>query len=231
MASGGVKNKRSITFWSESRFSVNTNRRKDRNRTSSAASAAAQHTFRIRMKRRSRPPLRISISLVRCDRVSAITLAKAGGDVKRCGGKDSIRRLQRCLSPLPVIILVRDEAKNTIQQAVGKGAHCRPSRSANSIRPISRFWNRRLEERRRSDRDSARVFAICSAIYSAIHSVAKWKGAARARALAMSHRRCVYIRALRLPRPTRVFTAENCSRAIRRAALYAAGRARNRIDQ
>ena len=166
MASGGVRNKRSITFWSESRFSVKTSRRKDRNRTSSAARAAAQHTFRIRMKRRSRPPLSISISLVRRERGSAITLAKAGGDVKRCGTKGSIRCVRRGSFAKPAIIGVCDEAQKTIRQRIGKGARCRQSGSADSDSADFEFLESRA--RRKAKKRSRFSTALCNLLRRAM---------------------------------------------------------------
>src|SRR4029077_13331533 len=47
---------------------------------------------------------------------SAITLAKAGGEVKRCGTKGSIRRVQAGSFAKPAIICVCDEAQKTIRR-------------------------------------------------------------------------------------------------------------------
>src|SRR5271154_86178 len=126
MASGGVRKSRSITFWSESRFSVKTSRRKERNRTRSAASAAAQHTFRIRMNRRSLPPASCSISLVnRVRDGSSITLAKAGGDVKRSGREGCVLRGSYVLRneeiAKPAIIEDSDEAQKAIRESPCRG--------------------------------------------------------------------------------------------------------------
>src|SRR5271154_915018 len=63
IASGGVRNSSNITFWSESRISVNKRLRNERKRTSNAASADANPTFRIMAKSRSFPEKNGSISL------------------------------------------------------------------------------------------------------------------------------------------------------------------------
>src|SRR5260370_12550884 len=77
MASGGVINRRSFTFWSESRISVKRTLRKAVQRASIAAKEAATPTFRSKVNRRSLPEERVSIGR------DTFTVAKGAADVKR----------------------------------------------------------------------------------------------------------------------------------------------------
>src|SRR5580698_1798503 len=83
MASGGVRNSSSITFWSESRISVNSKLRNERKRTSSAARDAAKPTFSTSENINSSAPKNVFILLAERRLRSARTkLAKAASDVK-----------------------------------------------------------------------------------------------------------------------------------------------------
>src|SRR6266851_5620344 len=207
MASGGVINRRSFTFWSESRISVKRTLRKAVHRTSIAAKEAATPTFRSKVNRRSFPEERVSIG---CD---TFTVAKGAADVKR-----RARIAAAILRRWPCDGTHHEEEKKDAEKGSGGGEDCRASGSAHAFRPVH---DPRIGRARQGGDGGG-----------AGSRAAEWKGrSGGAHSFAMPHRRRSGVTEMRLPGAARAFPARDCEGALRNAALFAARGPGHRFDE
>src|SRR5579864_2724651 len=124
MASGGVINRRSFTFWSESRISVKRTLRKAVQRASIAAKEAATPTFRSKVNRRSLPEERVSIGR-----------RHLYGSQRRRGCKAACAN-RCCYTTKAARDEMYDEEKKDAEKGSGGGEDCRAGGSAHAFRPV-----------------------------------------------------------------------------------------------
>src|SRR6266404_927622 len=213
-----------LSFWSTSRSSVKSTRRKVFHRASSAAKDDATPTLSSKVNKRSRTDVAVSI-------FAFVSQANASQSPARCKAR-VVRRCSQikracadgslCRLWLPVILSVSDERKITQEQTTEEkfhdGADGCARRAADALWPLHDF---RIQGPRAGGRSGC----------AGTRKFEKQNRAACARALAMPDWRSTHVVALRLPRPVGTVAEENRPGTLGNSGVLAAGRPGNRFDE
>src|ERR1700682_5615419 len=248
--SGGVMNNISFSFWSGSRSSVKSTRRNVFQRASSAANEDATPTFSSSVN--SRSLTEVSVSMTGALRQPSLTLANPRGEVKHRETKR--RETTYCrgvqhLTPRRAIVSAAARAKLAPTRSE-QGDFCRQIRPAILLDCHGREipCQQPLETKGRTPARccSCRIAHALRALHHlrlpgarftrggrrfSARQLARQVRAAGARSFAMPHRRRADVPALRLPRATGAFAAENRPRSVLGFGVPAAGRTRHRLDE
>src|SRR6266403_496048 len=206
-----------LSFWSTSRSSVKSTRRKVFHRASSAAKDDATPTLSSKVNKRSRTEVAVSI-------FACVSQANASQSPARCKAR-LLRRCSHikractdgslCRLWLPVILSVCDERKiaqeQTLEEKFHDGADGRARRAADALWPLHHF---RIQGPRAAGRGGC----------AGTRKSERQERATRAGALAMFDRRCTHVLAVRLPRPVGTVAEENRAGAFGNSAVSAARR-------
>src|SRR5579864_3950259 len=227
---GGVMNSISFSFWSGSRSSVNSTRRKVFQRASRAANEEATPTFSSSVN--SKSFTEVSVSIASPGIRSSLTLANPRGEVKcreaqlphdlgAFSGTDFSRFADFFRRNRPAILADYHGTQERIWPApeseptTSRGSSCD---AAHSLWPVYDLCFRGAWVTARSHRPRARQ--------------AQWqRDAAGPRAFAVPDRRRAHFPALRLPRTARALPAKDRARPFRRFTLPAPRGPRHRPDE